>query len=236
MTERASDAPSPLLDVQGVLNLRDAGITGLRPGLLYRSSHLAALTPAGARRLEELGLRTVVDLRTPTELALLPDRRHHLGFDHYHHPVLPDHQDGNRAWPDNQTAMYRFMAEDGAQAIADTVRLLATPGALPALIHCAVGKDRTGLTIAILQTLAGAPTPAVLADFLRSNPALGLDTGPRPYIDEHGNEGISHPVAAHLLETSLTHIHTHHPTLDAYLHHHGVTPAELTALRALLAG
>ncbi|MER5639709.1 tyrosine-protein phosphatase [Kitasatospora sp. NPDC002227] len=255
MTERATDLPPAtpdllpadlvppadptapaLLDVPGVRNLRDAAITGVRPGLLYRSGHLAELTPAGADRLGELGLRTVIDLRTPTELALLPDQRHHLDFTHLHHPVLPGREERGDNWPVGQTELYRHMPDIGGPAIAATARHLTTPGALPALVHCAVGKDRTGLTIAVLQLLAGASLPAVHADFLRSNPNLGLAHGPIPYTDEHGNEGISHPVTPHLLTTALTHILTTHPSIPAYLHHHGLTHPELDTLQTLLAG
>ncbi|AUG78865.1 hypothetical protein CFP65_4105 [Kitasatospora sp. MMS16-BH015] len=249
MTERAFDDPSAtplphapaaadgipaLLPIPGVRNLRDAGITGLRPGLLYRSGHLAELTPDGAEQLAELGLRTVIDLRTGNELKLLPDQRHHLDFEHLHLPVLPDREQRSTDWSEGQEATYRYMAEAGGPAIAATVRRLATPGAFPALIHCAVGKDRTGLTIAVLQSLAGASPEDVLADFLRSNRNLGLDQGSIPYLDEHGREGVSHPVAAHLLEISLTHIHTRHASIPAYLHHHGVPPTTLDTLSSLL--
>ncbi|MDH6577549.1 tyrosine-protein phosphatase [Kitasatospora sp. MAP5-34] len=237
MTERAFDGPSSRIAVSGVQNFRDAaisGIGGIRPGRLYRSGHLGQLTPAGARHLEPLGLRTVIDLRTTTELAVHPDQRHGLDFDLLHHPVLPDRRTSELPWPTDQTEMYVFMPEAGGQAIADTVRRLATPGSLPALLHCAVGKDRTGLTIAIIQSLTGAPEPDIIADFLQSNPNLGLDAGPIRYTDEYGDEHLSHPVTATHLTTALTHIHTLHGTLENYLRTYGVTDAELSALRAAL--
>ncbi|GAA2139339.1 tyrosine-protein phosphatase [Kitasatospora kazusensis] len=234
MTERAFDAPSTSLSVPGVRNLRDAAIGAIRPGRLYRSGHLAELTAAGADHLGRLGIRTVIDLRTSTELAVHPDRLHGLDHRLLHHPVLPDRAAGGLTWPTDQAEMYLFMPDTGAPAIADTVRRLAAPDALPALIHCAVGKDRTGLTIAVIQSLAGAPDADITADFLRSNPGLGLDAGPVPYIDEHGEEHLSHPVKAAHLHAALTHIRTSHGSVPGYLRAHGVTDAELAALRAHL--
>ncbi|RAJ38610.1 protein-tyrosine phosphatase [Kitasatospora sp. SolWspMP-SS2h] len=223
-------AAAPFLDIPDVPNLRDAGSGVYRPGLLYRSATLHHLTDEGLRRLTELGIRTVLDLRSAGEVALYPDRLPD-GATYLHLPMLPDPATTDRAWPEDQSALYPFMAETGGIAIAAAVRALAT-GA-PLLVHCAVGKDRTGLTVAALQTLAGLPLDAVTTDFLRSNAGLGLDLGPVPYLDAAGVERLSRPVEAAHLHAALTHATTRHGSLAAYLRDHGATDADLATLRSL---
>ncbi|MGW4382977.1 tyrosine-protein phosphatase [Kitasatospora sp. NPDC004531] len=224
-------AAAPFLDIPDVLNLRDAGAGVYRPGLLYRSASLNRLTDDGAARLAELGIRTVIDLRSNTELEIWPDRPIGPDTRYLHLPMLPDPATTDRSWPEDQAALYPFMAETGGVAIAAAVRALAT-GA-PVLVHCAVGKDRTGLTIAVLQTLAGLPEAAVTADFLRSNVGLGLDNGPVPYLDAAGAERLSRPVEALHLTSALARITELHGTLDTYLLNHGATPTDLATLRTL---
>ncbi|GGQ89579.1 tyrosine-protein phosphatase [Kitasatospora griseola] len=224
-------AAAPFLDIPDVLNLRDAGAGVYRPGLLYRSASLNRLTDEGAARLAELGIRTVVDLRSSPELDIWPDRPIGEDVQYLHVPMLPDPATTDRVWPEDQAALYPFMAETGGVAVAAAVRALAT-GA-PILVHCAVGKDRTGLTIAVLQTLAGLPAAAVTGDFLRSNVGLGLDNGPVPYLDTAGAERLSRPIEATHLASALARIEELHGTLDNYLLDHGATASDLATLRTL---
>jgi protein-tyrosine phosphatase len=112
------------------------------------------------------------------------------------------------------------------------VRALAQPGALPALVHCAVGKDRTGVTVATLQSALGVADADILADFHLSNSALGLDAGPVFYVDEHGVERRSRPIHPDLLVQFLATVRAAHGDAIGYLRVHGVTEPELDALRA----
>ncbi|MFE2411837.1 tyrosine-protein phosphatase [Kitasatospora sp. NPDC059408] len=231
-----TDAIDAFIDIPGVRNFRDAGGIGtLRRGVLYRSGSFHTLTEEGARRLKALGLRTVVDLRSAFELEVWPDLRHGLDHDTLHVPTLPaDREDDEHPWPEDQAALYPFMARTGGPSIAATVRRLAAPEAVPAVVHCAVGKDRTGLTIAVVQSLLGASEAEITADFLRSNAGLGLLDGPTPYVDETGTERVSRPVSAALLASSLAWIEAHHGSIPAYLAPHGITDTDLTALRTNL--
>ncbi|MEV4615192.1 tyrosine-protein phosphatase [Kitasatospora sp. NPDC049258] len=232
MTAREFDAAA-LLDIPDVRNFRDAACGVLRPGLLYRSAALSGLTPEGARRLKPLGIRTVIDLRTRAESTAAPDRHHGLDHAYLHHPLLPERFDREHPWPSDQFATYRLMAEVGGGAVAATVRRLAAGGG-PVLVHCAVGKDRTGLTIAVIQHLAGLPEADITADYLRSNPGLGLDRGPVPYLDEYGEQHISHPAEADRLHTALDRIRELHGSITDYLLAHGATPEDLDTVRRLL--
>ncbi|MEV6209211.1 tyrosine-protein phosphatase [Kitasatospora sp. NPDC051914] len=220
--------------VPDVPNFRDAGVGAVRSGVLFRSGTLSLLTPQGAEALKALGVRVVVDLRTSTERSHWPDERHGLDYEDHHLPLLPDRAETGVEWPAGALSVYVFMAETGGYAIAGAVRRLAAPDGLPAIVHCAVGKDRTGLTIAVLHHLAGLSEEEIVADFLRSNVHLGLDNGPVPYIDENGDEQLSHPVEAENLLAALARMREMHGSVDGYLLAHGVTEDELAALRALL--
>jgi hypothetical protein len=66
------------------------------------------------------------------------------------------------------TGYYVGYLEDAPQALARALRLLADPSTGPALVHCAAGKDRTGVVVAVALSLAGVRREAVVADYARS--------------------------------------------------------------------
>jgi protein-tyrosine phosphatase len=256
-----------LILIPGVRNLRDAGGFPTESGarvaeaLLYRGGALHELTPGGAQRLAQLGLRTVIDLRSAPELEVWPDHPFDGEVRFLHLPTFPpqqrasahdangeagtgggaqdipdarDTRDARDAEAGEETLedLYAFMSATAGPAIAATVSALAVPGALPALVHCAVGKDRTGVTVATLLSAFGVSDTDIVADYHLSNTGLGLDLGPVYYVDEHGTERRSRPVHAGLMTAFLASIRDSHGDATQYLLAHGVTEAELDALRA----
>jgi hypothetical protein len=166
--------------LDGALNFREVG--GLpaadgrriRPGRLFRSDTLQFLTEASVRRLaDEIGLATVIDLRLPYEvrvegrgaLAELPHRYYHLPF------LVAGSEQAGTATPsltDEEDAVVRHYLgylTTSPQAVAGVVKALAEPGALPAVVHCAAGKDRTGVAVAVLLTAVGVPADVVAAEY-----------------------------------------------------------------------
>ncbi|MFE0459725.1 tyrosine-protein phosphatase [Kitasatospora sp. NPDC058965] len=215
------------LQIAGLRNARE-----VRPGLLYRSATLNQLTAEGARALAKLGLRTVIDLRDPAEVAHWPARLHELELDVVNLPMLP--QDANHR-DEPLPQIYRLLADTAGPVLVTVVRRLLEPRALPALVHCAVGKDRTGVTVAVLLDLLGVPDEEILADYLASNAGLGLDDGPVEYLDERGRLRVSNPARPELLTGVLDRIREQHGSVEAYLLGHGLRAEELAALRAALA-
>ncbi|MEU9623920.1 tyrosine-protein phosphatase [Streptomyces sp. NPDC088251] len=213
-------------DVPGVRNFRDAGGIGSLPrGVLYRSGALDAMPPEGARYLAGLGLRSVIDLRSAPEVAARPDRRHDLGCEHSHFPLFVEQR-----WPEDQRELYPAMAEHAGRSTVAVIRRLIVPGALPALVHCASGKDRTGVTVAVLQTLLNASEAEITEDFLRSNTALGLTGASAVSQAGHGTRPVTR---THLLHAMIW-IRGHYGSVPDYLLAHGAEEAELRALHTAL--
>ncbi|WP_405014233.1 tyrosine-protein phosphatase [Kitasatospora sp. NBC_01539] len=164
---------TPALD--GLDNLRDLGGhrtsdgRTVRPGLLYRSDSLGKLTGPGLAGFTALGIRTVIDLRYPWEIAQtarVPDLPglafHNLSVEHrpYDQAALGAGVDPGPYL----AARYTEVAEDGAAELAEVLRVVAAADG-PLLFHCYSGKDRTGIVAALVLTLLGVGEHDVVADF-----------------------------------------------------------------------
>ena len=182
-------------ELSGAWNFRDvAEATGVRPGRFFRSSELSRLSEDGRRRLNELGITDVADLRSPREVerrgpAQVPDgvAVHLLPFPDVsavdgEAPHEATFQKMMSEKPDDEdvaVAAERFMTEEylrfptlgGAQRAVQQVISLLNDGR-PVITHCFAGKDRTGFTVATVLEAVGIPRDAILADFLRSNDAV----------------------------------------------------------------
>ncbi|HEY8527923.1 MAG TPA: tyrosine-protein phosphatase [Acidimicrobiales bacterium] len=152
----------------------------VRTGVLYRADTLHRLTPADVEVVRGLGLRTVIDLRTPREAAR--HGRAPLGEDevvHLHLPMIDDEPDDARddgrpgepppsaepPSPEERAGFYLAMLERGGAAVAAAFRALAAPDALPAVFHCTAGKDRTGVLAALVLGHLGVPDDVIAADY-----------------------------------------------------------------------
>ncbi len=168
----------PALVLQGAFNFRDLGGLALksggrtRPGRLFRSDTLQALTPQDVTLLRDrLGMRTVIDLRLAHELA--DEGRGPLaasgeiGF--VHAPMemaategIPPHQVLNRLYA-------RCLA---SASLPQAITRIAENADRPTLFHCAAGKDRTGVVAAVVLSLLGVDEDTIVADYLRSAAAM----------------------------------------------------------------
>ena len=184
--------------LSGAWNFRDvADATGIGRGLLFRSSELSKLDDDGRTAFTEIGVTDVADLRSPMEV----ERRgagavphgvevHNLPF-----PEVSHSHDGAQEAPHESSwnkMMTEYSEEDPAEAALrwmtqEYERFPTLPGAMravrrivtlvndnrPTLVHCFAGKDRTGFALAVVLEAAGVPRDAILADYLRSNDAVG---------------------------------------------------------------
>ena len=165
-----------LIELEAVHNFRDLGnyatIDGrrTRPHLLYRADGLNRLTSADIETLRPLGLHTVIDLRTLGEIddrgrfpvEAYPLAWHHLPIvDVTWEQVEVEGRDAATFLHDQYTSMLAY----GEPLLAAAIRTLALPGALPAVFHCAAGKDRTGLLAALVLGALGVPDDVIVADY-----------------------------------------------------------------------
>jgi protein-tyrosine phosphatase len=170
------DASNRRIDLVRPSNLRELGgipASGgrrVRPGAVYRAGGLHHLERADVETMAELGIGTLVDLRTFGELrthgrpsACLARERHHL-------PMIPDVWDlrplnEGEAFDDYFSERYDEMLEHGRPAIARTLGLLSDPERLPLCYFCAAGKDRTGVMTAVLLRLLEVDDDAIVSDY-----------------------------------------------------------------------
>jgi protein-tyrosine phosphatase len=254
--------PDRLVALEGAMNFRDlggyAGLDGrtVRWGRVFRSDALHALTEADLSVIADLGLRSVFDLRWSHERERQPTaiptahgmRSLHLMVgddpDLTNQPELMDQiLDGSLPEADDgfMAEMYADMLRDGAATFGRLLTHLAEDDWLPALFHCTAGKDRTGISAALLLTVLGVDEDVILDDYelstkYRSNTrieelrpmieAAGVDVEKvRPFLSAR------RPVMA----ATLGHLRDDHGGVEHYLlGPAGMSPATLDRLRDLL--
>ncbi|MEU6511281.1 MULTISPECIES: tyrosine-protein phosphatase [Streptomyces] len=185
--------PSTEPELAGVRNFRDVG--GLptadgrrvRHGVLFRSGHLAHATESDAAFLASLGLHTIFDFRNAADQKLEGPDVALPGVRNVNLP-LSDPADGAEFWTmvrDGDLDQLRGILADGKGAArmvasyrkivkertAEHSRVLRalTEDSVPALMHCAAGKDRAGISIAVTLLALGVERDAIVADYLESN-------------------------------------------------------------------
>jgi protein-tyrosine phosphatase len=164
------------IKIDGCYNLRDVGGYATSDGrrtrwrVLLRSDSLHRLTPDGWRELHEHGLRTIIDLRRPAEIARsgyqLADE---AGSRYYHIPIFDDEAYHTVDAPARDLPeLYRLLLDNRGTQFAAVLRAISAEGAAPTLIHCAVGKDRTGLAVALALGIAGVARDTIATDYALS--------------------------------------------------------------------
>jgi protein-tyrosine phosphatase len=162
-----------LLEWEGCLNARDLGGyetedgRETRWGTVVRSDSPAALTEAGRAALAGYGVRAIVDLRLPAELADDPNPFAEPG-DHGITYTNVSFIDPAAAPPDAVSTLaedYLQMLDRYRQGVAEAMAAIARAPEGAVLIHCAAGKDRTGLISALLLGLVDVPADTIAADY-----------------------------------------------------------------------
>lgn len=170
--------PGDLRNLRDLGGLRTADGRRVRHGVVYRSATPTFLDAAQVGRLaERLGIRSRVDLRSRSEVAETANPHlealarvvHHLpiraGGAWRHRPELDD--PGARV-----AGHYARYLEHSAESVTGFVRLVADPEQTPVLVHCAAGKDRTGVALAVLLSAVGVTREEIVADYARTRDDL----------------------------------------------------------------
>jgi protein-tyrosine phosphatase len=169
-----------VIALDGAVNFRDLGgyatLDGRRTRwrVLFRADGLGELSVTDFSILRELGIRTVVDLRSGHEVeqGRFDVEAHPVDFHHFPFiDQLPNAEQWDRR-PGLLGAQYKEMLDDAAPQIIGALEVLAAPDAHPAVFHCTAGKDRTGLLSALVLSLLGVPEETVVADYALSGEAM----------------------------------------------------------------
>jgi len=177
--------PDRLLPLRGTYNFRDlggypaAGGRRTRWSRLYRSDTLQELSEADVEALAEIGLATIVDLRTATEveregrgpLATAPLRYLHLSVlreEGGETVAAPAAADGDLA------ARYLWYLDIGREALAEAIAVIADDASHPLVFHCTAGKDRTGVLAALVLDCLGVDHAVIVEDYLLTAARLDL--------------------------------------------------------------
>jgi rhodanese-related sulfurtransferase len=188
-----------------LVNFRDLGglplMTGgtLPSGRFYRSGTLEHLSQTEAGELaSNLALATVIDLRAPAERKwshLFPDKVEVLEI-----PFLTEIDPGwerpkdqsPRAVASRYLEMLELQGREALHAIITAI----TPDAVPMVIHCAAGRDRTGIVMALLLSITGITDEAIASDYAKSGPVL------QHLASDSATAGILEPDLSNEYETS----------------------------------
>lgn len=253
----------PWIDLEGAVNVRDLG--GLPTeddrktvdARLLRGDNLQELSPSDITRLvHHIGLTTVVDLRSAAELASEGPAPlgSVAGVRHAHHPVLPelgsatdaaadalltrDDQDRSRYPGDPTCGHYLGYLEDRPEQVVAALRSVAhAEGA--ALVHCAAGKDRTGVVVALALSAVGVRPQAVVADYAATGERIGavLDRlrRSRTYADDvNSKPAESHRPRPETMTAFLEQVDSRYGGVARWLADHGFGDDDLRLLRAKL--
>jgi protein tyrosine/serine phosphatase len=162
------ESPARLLPLVGAYNFRDLGGypttdgRSTRWGRLFRSDTLQELTSQDLQLLREIGLASVIDLRTANEIertgrgVLRSEPVKYVNFS-----VLPD-AGGER---------------QAATALVESFGVIADPDSYPLVFHCQAGKDRTGVLAALVLGCLGVERSAIVDDYVLTATRMDLILG-----------------------------------------------------------
>jgi protein-tyrosine phosphatase len=164
------------IEFANIYNFRDVGGYATRDGRtvrwqrLYRADSLGRLAGDDVTTFRGLRVRTVIDLRGPFEVernGRVPD---HEGLFYQNLPVEGRRWDVNAY--DAALGVARYLAdrylevsEDGVDNLRTAVETVSRADNAPVVVHCAAGKDRTGLLTALILALVGVAEDDIVADY-----------------------------------------------------------------------
>lgn len=235
------------LALSGAFNFRDlggyttAGGQLTRWGRVYRADALDELTADDLAAIDRIGLRTVIDLRSQTEVTAAPHPFPADGGVRYRHAPLSvgyevDLQEMRRPPEYSPEWLYRTMVDLGGEAIRVLFEEIADPAATPLVFHCTAGKDRTGIAAALLLRALGVSDETIGEDYAISQlsmPRLIERLGRIREANGQPPPQVSAMIEARAetLEVALRHLDESHGGTLPYLRHVGVDEATIARAR-----
>lgn len=241
--------PARSLNLSGATNFRDLGGYAGRGGRLvrwrrlFRSDHLAALTPDDIALLSPLGLARVLDFRgvaerAPLVCALPGVVVHSLAIEPTVVQSIKDLLESGHALTARETVhlmqkTYRAFVHDNAGRFAELFGHLLESDT-PLVFHCTAGKDRTGFAAALILLALGVPRPVVMQDYLLTNDLFRMSPVNPDRQEPQEVLDVLWRVQEDFLDTALHAVEADFGGVPRYLEQAlGVGPAELERLATL---
>jgi protein-tyrosine phosphatase len=254
-----------VVNIRDVGDLPTTGGRRIRPGVLIRSANLSFVTEADVARLvNELRVRRVLDLRTDVEvrnsepgllrgtegvtfhhLSLYPDGKSEAEAERAAQAEAEQSPDPVAPWAgeqypegrDQQVVSYLRYLERRPDSIVAALRAIAEPDGAT-VVHCAAGKDRTGMVIALALSVAGVPPEVIAADYAESQSQMIaiIEQLASNQLYEFNPDELDKipPASAETMLGVLEAIDTDHGGVLAWLAEHGWTDQDTERLRATL--
>lgn len=241
------------IDLDGAVNARVVA-----PGVLLRSDNLQSLSERDVQLLlEELGVEVVLDLRTDVEvelegpgpmtrcpgvriehLSLHPDSGENTDIElDAATPIWQLHLDG---FPEETPVVRAYLSylQRRPDSVVGAIRAIASAEGA-ALVHCAAGKDRTGVVVALALEAAGTPREEIVADYLASAERIEqiaerLRSSPTYRAELEGRSAHEMAPVPGTMERFLEIVEQRMGGADGWLASNGLEPAELERLRSRL--
>jgi protein-tyrosine phosphatase len=174
--------------LEGAVNFRDIGGYLTRDGRrvvwgkVFRADGLSRLTDNDHQLLKHMGVKRIIDFRTPAEIESAPDRlpsdgsMRHVNFAVTHGVIdfveaLKRLKKGDSEWltPDFMVNGYVNNIDRFAHVWGSVINEVARSDGNPVVFHCTGGKDRTGTCAALILLALGVPEETVVDDHQLSN-------------------------------------------------------------------
>ncbi len=237
-------------ELEGIHNFRELAAyplhdgRAIRPRRVFRSGALELMTPADEALLSrELGIRTILDLRHPDELAGTPgahplsDRVVRLSIFAESQPQEELIVELNGLYgPGPSPRRYFHYLQIGGDRLARAFELFADEANYPILVHCTAGKDRTGVLIGMIMDVLGCSPADIAHEYGLSDASIDRLIA---YLRASGRqlEGTDEEIRARLstpperMAGFLQLLHQHHGGAGRFFAGRGVSPAAIAAVR-----
>ena len=244
------------IDTHGTFNFRDfGGYTSsigekVRSGVLFRSGSLDKIADREAHSLQDdLSIQTIVDLRHPDEFNDNPTRgslvdlvsnRLSLSVIDATQALKYHTEAFNVVYGTGQSGRRYFaVLENGEPIWREVIRVLLEPHSYPILAHCTAGKDRTGITAALILDLVGVAPGTISEDYALSSTSVHqlfdylVEAGRRP-------EGTPKAAKSRMISTRqymddfLKLLYQKHGNAEGYVKSLGFSDSDIARTREFL--